>query len=222
MIVIFWISGKPHTGSCYCWCQSHLHVIKHFSVLSHCTSMINTLLQAFTYILVLLWWWNTGVNKSLSICGCIVNSIRLTRWWYHINILHFQRSILHFYFLSTDHETIQRAFSNFSMFRKDYGPCNIFKRRGFQLSPVSQNHLDSQRSCSTTLCSKQGQQLIQTRLLRAVSSWVLKICKDKDPRNSLGSLFQCLITFKGKLFSLVRISHISICGLCLSFSHNAP
>lgn len=49
----FWISGEPHTDSCYCWCQSHLHVIKHFSILSHCTSMINTLLQAFTYILVL-------------------------------------------------------------------------------------------------------------------------------------------------------------------------
>lgn len=105
----FWISGEPHTDSCYFWCQSHLHVIKHFSILSHCTSMINTLLQAFTYILVLPWCWNTGVNKSLSFCGCIVNTIRLTRWWYPTNISRFQRNILHFYFLSTDDE-IQMVF----------------------------------------------------------------------------------------------------------------
>jgi len=130
MTDIFWISREPHTDSCYCWCQAHLHVIKHFFLLSHCTSMINTLLQAFTYILVLLWWWNTGVNKSVSFCGCIVNSIRLTRWWHHINILHIQRNILHFYFLSTDHKTIERAFQ-ISIYSEDTTVHVTFLKEAF-------------------------------------------------------------------------------------------
>lgn len=187
MIVIFWISWESHTDSCYCWCQSHLHVIKHFSVLSHCTSMINTLLQAFTYILV-LWWWNTGVNEPLSFWGCVVNSIRLTRCWYHIRILHFQSSILHFYFLKYRQWKIAKVFSNFSVFRRDYCPINVFKSKGFQPSSVPQNHLDSQRSRRLTACSKQEQQWIQTTLLRALSSWVVEICKDEDLRSSLGNL----------------------------------
>lgn len=218
MTVIFWISEEPHTDSCFCWCQSHLRVIKHFSILSHCTSMINTLLQAFTYILVLLWCWNTGVNKSLSFCGCIVNSIRLTRWWYPTNILHFQRNILHFYFMSTDDEILM-DFQISQCSEETTVHATFLKEEAFN-NPVLHNHFDSQRSSSTTACSKQGQQGIQMRLLRALSRWVLESFKDKDSRSSLGSLFQCLI--KGKLSSLIRISHISICGHCCSFSHNAP
>lgn len=99
---------------------------------------------------------------------------------------------------------MQRVFQ-ISLFQRDYSPCRIFKRRSFQLSHVSEKHLNTQMSFSTTACSKQGRQLI--RIQDALSSWVLKICKDKNPGSSLGNQFNylCGETF----FPLVRISRIS-------------
>lgn len=48
-------------------------------------------------------------------------------------------------------------------------------------------------SSSPTFCSKQSQHRMQTRLLRASSSWVLKTSDNEDITTSLGTLIQCLI-----------------------------
>lgn len=95
-----------------------------------------------------------------------------------------------------------KGISNISVFRRDHSPCNIFKRGGFQLAHVSQKHLNTQMSYSTSACSKQGWQLIQTQY--ALFTWVLRICKEKNPGSSLGLTH--LITFEANIFFL-RIFH---------------
>jgi len=47
---------------------------------------------------------------------------------------------------------------------------------------------------SPAFCTKQDHLSAQTRLLRALSSWVLKTSKDGNCSTSLGKLFQCWTT----------------------------
>lgn len=70
-----------------------------------------------------------------------------------------------------------------SWYHSDWmGPCRVS-------SPIS--------------CSKQGQPRIQIRFLRALSTWVLKTCKDRRVHNPSGPLSQSLITLLLNLFFLV-------------------
>lgn len=59
------------------------------------------------------------------------------------------------------------------------------------------------RVSSPISCSKQGQPRIQIRFLRALSTWVLKTCKDRRVHNPSGPLSQSLITLLVNLFFLV-------------------
>lgn len=51
---------------------------------------------------------------------------------------------------------------------------------------------EPQEVAGPVFCSKQGQREGQTRLLKALSSWVLKTFKDEKCTVSLSNLFQCL------------------------------
>lgn len=54
------------------------------------------------------------------------------------------------------------------------------------------------RTPGPTLCTKQGQSQSYSKLLRALSSWVLNISKDGESTTILGNLFQCLTTLTVK------------------------
>lgn len=65
-------------------------------------------------------------------------------------------------------------------------------------------------------CSNQGLQ--GSRLLRAVSSWVLNYCQRHRLHNLSGNLFQCLTNVMGKKFLLLfkwNFLHFSLCPLPL-------
>lgn len=65
--------------------------------------------------------------------------------------------------------------------------------------------------CHFVSCSMLGQHWVQPRLLRALSSWVLKTSKGGDCTGSLGSLFYCWTVYKVKFLSLLPVK------ICIPF-----
>lgn len=94
----------------------------------------------------------------------------------------------------------------------------------FVFNRINSGGMEPQEVSRPTSCSKHGQLLGQTRLLRALSNWVLKTWKDEDRTNSLGNLPHCFTVLMGKKVSLYPIwtSLVSAYACCLSASFHAP
>lgn len=83
------------------------------------------------------------------------------------------------------------------------------------------SHRGPQEVYSPNLCSQQAQLWLQTRSLRDLSSWMLKISRCGDWTPSLGNLSCCLAVLLGKIY--VLMSHLTpSCSSCVLSSCPTP
>lgn len=163
MVVIFGISGKPPVDSCYCWCQSHLYVIKHFSVLSHCTTMI---VLCDRHLLIHQAFCDSETSPSEAVKHRCPSACMAS--FYHIDILHCLRNTLLFYFWVQT----QKQYKGLSEFLNILNTVHVtFLKKDFDYFCLCHSQVLQSNHLLKALSTVNSDQVAQ-----GLSSQVLKIC----------------------------------------------